>query len=556
MKRHSTGRLSAARREEQDRRYRRHAPFDTVIIGTGMSALSVGALLARRGERVLMLEAHDRPGGMAHTFQMGDYRFCAQVHYIWGCQPRGTIYELLHKLGLEKEVTFELLDPDGFDRVILPGGRAVRVPYGFDRYAAHVGREFPGQLEPARRFLSEISRIHQEIEDLPDAPLTYWRALTNCWRYRTLLANRNSTVKQVLDRCGVSPEAQAVFTANAGDLMAPPSELSIFPYAQLVCGYNTGAYYPTQHFQHLILRLVRYIEDHGGCVFYESPVTSIDVQRGQVRAVKTADGRIFGAKRFICNADPQAMAQVIGLEHFPRRDRRALDYTYSPSGMMIYLGLRGVDLRAHGFGNFNTWHLEQWDMDRAWREQTAGDFSKPWIFMSTPTLHTGAHGLAPEGAHILEVATYMDYGYFKRLQDADYREYAHRKQEIATRLLDLVEERHIPDLRRYVELKVVGTPTTHADFCNAPQGNAYGSYFTPSQMGIGRLTAQSPFPNFWWCNASSGSAGIHGTTATGIALYQRLTGDRFFDPHASPPMEHLARLAQLSAVAARCSRPM
>lgn len=32
-----------------------------------------------------VLEAHDVPGGYAHTFRMRDYRFCAQVHYVFGC---------------------------------------------------------------------------------------------------------------------------------------------------------------------------------------------------------------------------------------------------------------------------------------------------------------------------------------------------------------------------------------------------------------------------------------------------------------------------------------
>lgn len=549
MKKHSTGQLSPERREAQERRFALHHPYDTLIIGTGMSALVVGALLAHAGERVLMLEAHDTPGGMAHTFRMGAYSFCAQVHYIWGCAPSGTIFEVLRKLGLQGEVTFELLDGDGYDRVVLPDGRQVRLPYGFDRLADNVGRAFPGQAEPVQAFLAEVARIHAQIEQLPEEPLSWWQVLKHGWKVPSLLRNRHSTLKQVLERCGVSPEAQAVLTANAGDLMAPPSDLSIFPYAQLLCGYNTGAYYPTRHFQHVVESLARYVEDHGGCILYETPVEHIEVVQGRVASVDAAGGRRFQARRYICNADPQATARMIGLEHFPRSERRALDYRYSPSGIMIYLGLTGIDLREHGFGRFNTWHLEQWDMDRAWQEQSAGEFSRPWIFMSTPTLHTAESGTAPPGGQILEVATYADHGYFKRLQDLDYRDYAKEKQRVADRLLDLVEQRHVPDLRRHIALKVVGSPITHEDFCNAPQGNAYGPYFTPAQMGPGRVSAATPFPNFFWCNATSGSAGIHGTTATGVALYQALTGDRFFDARAAPPMNQLARLARHAATA-------
>ena len=59
--------------------------FDDLVIGAGMAGLTVGSLLAADGRRVLVVDAHDTPGGYAHTFAMGAYRFCAQVHYIFSC---------------------------------------------------------------------------------------------------------------------------------------------------------------------------------------------------------------------------------------------------------------------------------------------------------------------------------------------------------------------------------------------------------------------------------------------------------------------------------------
>ncbi len=58
--------------------------FDDLVIGAGMAGLAVASLLAQSGRRVLVVEAHDVPGGNAHTFTMRQFRFCAQVHYIFG----------------------------------------------------------------------------------------------------------------------------------------------------------------------------------------------------------------------------------------------------------------------------------------------------------------------------------------------------------------------------------------------------------------------------------------------------------------------------------------
>ena len=41
---------------------------DYLIIGSGLSALTFGALMANAGKTVQILEAHEHPGGFGHTF--------------------------------------------------------------------------------------------------------------------------------------------------------------------------------------------------------------------------------------------------------------------------------------------------------------------------------------------------------------------------------------------------------------------------------------------------------------------------------------------------------
>jgi phytoene dehydrogenase-like protein len=188
----------------------------------------------------------------------------------------------------------------------------------------------------------------------------------------------------------------------------------------------------------------------------------------------------------------------------------------------------------------------QWDMNQIWREELQEHrFDRPWLFISTPTLHTDHLGVVPEGGQIMELLTLTSYDVFKDLRDQGYSAYSKAKHAVAERLIDLVEEHHVPNLREHISVKVVGTPVTHEDFCMAARGNAYGSYLTPEQIGLSRLKAETPFENFFWCNASSGYAGVNGTIQTGIRLYMDLTGDQFFDFSESPSdAELLAELAK------------
>ena len=43
--------------------------YDYVIVGSGLAGLTFGALMAKFGRHVLLLEAHEFPGGYGHTFE-------------------------------------------------------------------------------------------------------------------------------------------------------------------------------------------------------------------------------------------------------------------------------------------------------------------------------------------------------------------------------------------------------------------------------------------------------------------------------------------------------
>ena len=44
--------------------------YDVIIIGSGIGGLCCGSLLALAGKKVLICEAHSKPGGVAHSFNI------------------------------------------------------------------------------------------------------------------------------------------------------------------------------------------------------------------------------------------------------------------------------------------------------------------------------------------------------------------------------------------------------------------------------------------------------------------------------------------------------
>src|ERR1700722_3282558 len=161
---------------------------DDLVIGAGMAGLAVASLLAARGRRVLVLEAHDVAGGYAHTFTMKDYRFCAQVHYVFGCGEGETVDRLLGRLGLREDVPFVRLDPEGFDHVVVAGDR-VRIPNGLAKYRERMLRRYPAWRAPILGYFAAVMEVGEELNRSDDLPrtLTPLALVRSAYRFRHLL---------------------------------------------------------------------------------------------------------------------------------------------------------------------------------------------------------------------------------------------------------------------------------------------------------------------------------------------------------------------------------
>jgi len=67
-----------------------------LIIGGGIGGLVCGAILAKEGYSVRILEKHTMAGGGLHTFKRNGVDFETGIHVISGFQDNGVLRRLLH----------------------------------------------------------------------------------------------------------------------------------------------------------------------------------------------------------------------------------------------------------------------------------------------------------------------------------------------------------------------------------------------------------------------------------------------------------------------------
>lgn len=507
---------------------------DYLILGSGLAGLSFAALMAKAGKQVKVLEVHEFAGGFGHTFVEGNkYRFNAQLHYVWNCGAGEPVNMFLKKLGLADAVTFEQYDADGFDHMRIPGYE-LDIPYDKEQLCTRLAKLFPGHADLLRNFLAEVWHTSAELRKLPDqagAAFVVSHALSN----RRIIKHHKSTLQDVFDAFKLPLEAQTLLALQWPDFLLPPKKLSFFAWAALFTGYCRGAYYPTHHFEHVIDSLVKVIEEHGGEVIYRKKVTDFLLEDKQVVGVKTMDmddRGIFNeyqGQDVICNMDPKRAAAMIGMDKFSSAVRAKLDYDYSPSNFVAYCVVKGIDLRDFGFGRWNLFHSEQADLNQAFDDMyERADYSGLSFGVTTPGFFTDDSSDCPNGEQIIQFITVANYHYFHDLKLRDAGAYRKMKREIFDAMIDIIEQKYVPDFRDHIVFKMTGSPTTNESFCAAPEGNSYGSNLTPENFSAGRLDYRTSLNNFYFCNASSGAPSFAGTIRTGSALYEKLSGDPVF----------------------------
>ncbi|MDJ0619927.1 MAG: NAD(P)/FAD-dependent oxidoreductase [Calothrix sp. MO_192.B10] len=501
--------------------------FDYVILGAGLGGLATAACLTRQGYQVLVLEKHYLPGGCCHTFDYGEYSFCADVHYISQCKPGQKIGKFLNYI--ERGVPFNSLDPDCIDRIITPEVD-FKIPLGWENLRSRLLSRFPEEYKAINAYCDRIKQLHQEIHDLVQDVRWFnrkWYDWIKLPKYWHLFWQRHWTLQDLYNDVGLSPKLQALLAGQSGDYALPPKEIALITHTSLVWNYSEGSYYPKYHFKHLVNTIVEAITSRGGVIKFSTPVEDIQVREGMIQGV-VADGKTYQAKRaYISDLDPKLTVQLM---HNPqalsqREYHRLTDYEYSTSAFHIYLGL---DSRFHpenyGIGNWNVWYYPTGDLNQAYDQQLAGDMNHPWIFLSCPTMKSSEGKIAPVGHHILEIATVCPSQPFEKLYKTDPQAYKAKKREVYQQIMTSVRDL-IPDVNKYARMKIYGTPTTSEFYLGQPHGNIYGAKLVPHQVGLHRLGYRTELPNLFFVGATAGYPSVPGVIGNAMDVVELLTGE-------------------------------
>jgi len=509
--------------------------FDVVVVGAGIGGLTAAALLAKRGQSVLIVDQHYVAGGNATVFKRPGYEFDVGLHYIGHGGEGGMFPRILAAAGAEP-VTFRPMDPDAFDTVVLPG-LELGIPRGIERYRLRLTDAFPAEREGIDRYIRYLVE-QSAFQRAAGSPRRLPRALLSSG---LLLRYANGTLGAFLDTCTRDPMLRTVIAAESGDYAEPPSRASMTLHAGLMLHYlDQGGYFPAGGGQIMSDRLAESIEHSGGKVLLSTRVEKILVQNGRAVGVRLENKHLgrrdVRARCVVCNADIKRLyLELLGPEVVRSKTiRKVRRWQMAPALGMVYIGMRRAGLGARD-RNTNYWIYPHTDVERAYADARFGRFSEdPMVYVSIASLKDPENprtappgmvnlqlmGLAPSDAGAWGVTE-------RELRTGTYGDnptYVARKKEFADRLFGTAA-RVLPNLREHVEFEEVATPLTHSRYTLSTGGTSYGLALIPEQFLWKRPGTKTEIEGLYVCGASTQFGhGIGGAMTSGVGAAAAILG--------------------------------
>lgn len=452
---------------------------DAVVVGSGPNGLAAAVELARRGHKVIVVEAEPQIGGGTRTEELTVpgvlHDVCAAVHPLGAASPFFTDLPLA-------DYGLEWLHPEIAFAHPLDDGTAATVHRSVPDTLRALGTDAEAYrrtvLPTAERFPVLAAELLGPIVGIPRHPL----ALARFGRLGILPAG--VTAKRFPSEAG-----RALWAGLAAHTMAPLDAVGTSAVAIILAAaaHTAGWPFAKGGSQAIARALAGYLADLGGEIVTSHRVTSMqDIPR---------------ARATLFDLTPGAVAGIVGSDLSRRWRRAATRWRHGPGSFKVDWVLdapvpwTAPPCRSAGTVHVGGTFAEIAESERAaWNGET---FERPFVLVAQPSLVDPSR--APAGRHVV-------WGYCHTPAGSD---------EDHTDRIERQIERFAPGFRqRIVARHTMGPAEFEAHNANYVGGDIGGGAFSIRQVAARPIVSPDPYrigDGLFLCSASTPpGAGVHG----------------------------------------------
>ncbi len=433
------------------------------IIGAGLGGLTAGALLAKEGYRVIMLEQHSLVGGCATTFKRGDFTCEVGLHEMDGVYKNPLIVDIFNRLDVYNNVEF--LKANEFFSVTTKNGTFVMTDDVEEAKKALISK-FPKEQGGIEKYFKIIKKIAMDLEKLQSAswyhfalfPILFWR----------ILYYKSKSVTDILDKIIDNEELKLILNTNVQYYNDIPNTLSFLLHAVAQYSYfNGGGWFIKGGSGRLSDYLAEVIRSNNGEIITKATVTACE--KNSVTYMHKKETKSIKSDIVVSNLSPEQTYQLYNVAYTEKRE-------LANSLLTIYFGFNKNLKEVYGSRAYSNFFRDDIASIEEFNAQMKQDITqRGFVFVDYSQIDSN---LAPKNKSfgVLCMADFIE-----DWQNLDKMNYKEKKQEVIESTLQKLEK-HYPNISNLVEYAEVGTAKTVQRYIKTPNGTAYGFKPTPKQF--------------------------------------------------------------------------
>jgi all-trans-retinol 13,14-reductase len=141
--------------------------YDDIVVGSGISGLTMTLLLAMSGHRVLLLEKGPHIGGSLARFSKRGISFDTGFHFTGGLHEGGILSDILMFLGIHDSIEPIYYSDTFKNQFVFEGaGRSFEHPSGIESIKKQFKGYFPGESGAIERYFEKVLSVCQRSPSL------------------------------------------------------------------------------------------------------------------------------------------------------------------------------------------------------------------------------------------------------------------------------------------------------------------------------------------------------------------------------------------------------
>ena len=430
--------------------------YDVIVIGSGVSGMTAGVILAREGLRVAVLEQHTIPGGLMQSFRRRSLLFPTGVHRLGALGEGQPLRRYFAYLKVLDRLRLSPMDPDGFEEFCFPGFR-LAVPEGHAAFRERLLEAFPGERPAVDAYFAAMAAAARKF------------GLYNLSGERGVgEVDGSRSLSAFLGEAGCGRRLFSVLTAANPLYGLAPSHCPADLHFIVMDSFLRGSRRVDEVGAPMAAAFAESLREQGGELRCGARVTEVVVEEGHARGVRLAEGDTLLADTVIHTGHPGALLSLCPEKAFRPVYRRRLAEAENTPGMFgVALQWSAADCPLIARDSY------LYDSAETDRHYDAGRPFTSWPDM----IYCSALPGGEENRRSVTAIGAFPGGAFDRWRGVPSRErgeeYARLKEALADRVIAAMTERW-PEMAGRITALDTYSPLTFEDYTLAPGGTAYG----------------------------------------------------------------------------------